>query len=840
MSEDDVATISSIGNSDRVRLDGWQNLLTGIGSDIFDKRNQSFHQTIAVSNEEARDLWRGDDVAARVIETIPKEMFRQGFELKLDNKKQAEKVDNYLKELSFHKSYIRAKKFERAYGGSAIFPVLNDGQSELSLPLNLDRIVKLSHFQVFEPRELIPIRWYDDPRNPKFGTPQIYRVNPVHTGGGPSMRTQLSIHETRLIRFEGIQVSREQSPDTLQGWGDSILTRMKIVLRDFNMTWGSAGILVQDFSQAIFRMKGLAELVATNRSEIVKLRMRAIEMSRSTARAILLDENEEFERKSTNLTGLPDLLDKFATRLAAAAGMPLTMLMGMSPGGLNATGESDITLFYDQVAGHQEETLPQVTRGLEICMRCRTGPLGGTLPKVWSAEFLPLMQQTDQEIVTLRSTQAQTDKIYVDMGALSPEEIAVNRFGGDTYSYETRIDFEARERQEPEADSPAKTDQQLEEEAKLEKHESAKIEAMRKTPPANDKGAVKEDALPFGEEEVLYARFDAFATNQPRDKLGRWSPTGHSADKHVDKASGLYHELKSNAGRSVAHQGLADTAKKHVANVYQLGILAQGGDKAAEKALRAARRKIEAAHEEYTKLSPEPAAESWKGGPEFAAKAMHAASSVDQTGRFGPDKVFIDAAYREAQKQGFDGVRDDFKRELLSAHQAGTMTLSRADLVEAMDPDLVRRSKTSIGVADFHFIRTSTATQPIESKKPHFQILSSKTLVRSMSEKVKVGDHTLLFRLRGAPGKGFAPSDGVVRVQVTEKGKHVGAVAFGPGLNGGMIATWVEVKPEYRRLGIASHMYALSERLSGLKVEKAVTQTDMGKAFNASFRERSK
>ncbi len=64
----------------------------------------------------------------------------------------------------------------------------------------------------------------------------------------------------------------------------------------------------------------------------------------------MLDKKDSFTRVQTPLTNLSDILDRFATRLAAAADMPVTLLMGMSPAGLNATGESDRAFFYDRVS----------------------------------------------------------------------------------------------------------------------------------------------------------------------------------------------------------------------------------------------------------------------------------------------------------------------------------------------------------------------------------------------------------------------------------------------------------------------------------------------------------
>lgn len=92
-----------------------------------------------------------------------------------------------------------------------------------------------------------------------------------------------------------------------------------------------------------------------------------------------------------------------------------------------------------------------------------------------------------------------------------------------------------------------------------------------------------------------------------------------------------------------------------------------------------------------------------------AESARTSAGVSESIGVFGTNKVFIAAAFDEATRRGFRGTLDDFKRQLVSAHRAGRLNLSRADLVEAMNPKMVRRSEIDKeGLGDgstFHFIR---------------------------------------------------------------------------------------------------------------------------------------
>lgn len=98
---------------------------------------------------------------------------------------------------------------------------------------------------------------------------------------------------------------------------------------------------------------------------------------------------------------------------------------------------------------------------------------------------------------------------------------------------------------------------------------------------------------------------------------------------------------------------------------------------------------------------------------EFARKVVDTARGMD-TGRFGDDKVFISHLYRRMQSDpalaGMD--LDTFKRKLAEANNKRHLDVSRADLVQAMDPDDVRESESEFprGFPDlpahtFHFVR---------------------------------------------------------------------------------------------------------------------------------------
>jgi len=90
----------------------------------------------------------------------------------------------------------------------------------------------------------------------------------------------------------------------------------------------------------------------------------------------------------------------------------------------------------------------------------------------------------------------------------------------------------------------------------------------------------------------------------------------------------------------------------------------------------------------------------------FAARVLGAARA-SETGRFGDNKVFISHVWRglSADPPHAGVSRDEFNRQLCEANRQRLINLSRADLVEAMDPDDVRDSEVRDHGATYHFIR---------------------------------------------------------------------------------------------------------------------------------------
>lgn len=441
---------------------GWTNWITGHGVMGRDKREGTYFQGQELSFDALAELQKGDDLASRAVETPVKEALRPGWDIILPENKDGSKdedgdeservkdVVDKMKKLGVKQILKQAMCYERGMGGGAILLGANDQSTDLTKPLNLQDVKTFNWMTPLEPREIYPMYGYADPRQPKYGQPEIYRMTSravLPPYGGQYAETVFDVHESRLIVFPGIRVSRYQSQSSQGGWGDSVLVRMWRVLRDFNLAWGSAGVLVSEFARGTYKWKDLLETLSTAQGRAgAEARLQFMEWAASTINATVIDANDDYKREAIPLAGLADLLNQFATRLAAAADQPLTVLFGTSPAGLNATGDSDIRLWYDRISTYREDTLlAPLERIIELCF-LTTGD--GQVPDKWSIRFRPLWQETAEERSKAMLTQAQADHTWYQDGVVSSEEIAESHWGTGEWNPDLKIDFEARKKQQ--------------------------------------------------------------------------------------------------------------------------------------------------------------------------------------------------------------------------------------------------------------------------------------------------------------------------------------------------------------------------------------------------------
>lgn len=424
-------------------IDGLVNVYTREGVQGAAK-STGFHITTDkyLTETECRNLYRSDGFGAKIVDRPVGDMTREWFDVLGDTDGI---INTFLRTIKAKKQTKLALTWAKVFGGSIMAMGIDDGRN-MEEPLDENNIRKIEFLQVYDRYR---VTWttddlYNDESEPKFGEVEVYTINPIESITGP-----FKIHESRVLRFDG-SITDDRTFKRNNRWNESVYVKVLKQLINLNSSYAGAKDIIDDFVTTTLNIQNLQEMVAAGQDDLVKERLNIIDLGRHTMNTVLLDAEEKFEKSASSIAGLPKLLEEFQQAYAAVSDIPSVVMMGRSPGGLNATGDADIRLYYDQIADAQDDEMyDQLQRLVDLSMKAKEGPTSGIFNDEWAIQFNPLWQPTEKEVVETRKAQSETDVNYIREGVLTNAEVAISRFGGNEYSIETEID-ESAERDTPE------------------------------------------------------------------------------------------------------------------------------------------------------------------------------------------------------------------------------------------------------------------------------------------------------------------------------------------------------------------------------------------------------
>ena len=147
-------------------------------------------------------------------------------------------------------------------------------------------------------------------------------------------------------------------------------------------------------------------------------------VAKSVINGIVMDAEEEWQRIGVQFQGIPDVLQMYLQIAAGAADIPMTRFLGMSPGGLNATGDSDLVNYYDRIASDQELRLTPALEKLDKAIQ--RSALGKFDENIFY-EWRPLWQMSEDQKATIAKQKADSAKVDADSGLVPFEALVQGR-----------------------------------------------------------------------------------------------------------------------------------------------------------------------------------------------------------------------------------------------------------------------------------------------------------------------------------------------------------------------------------------------------------------------------
>jgi phage-related protein (TIGR01555 family) len=394
---DEKATIQASKSTD-----SFQNFTAKLGIGTDNMMSASTYGFNPISRVRTLLEWihRGSWVGGIAVDVVADDMTRAGVELKGVDPEQMEQIEESVVSLGVWPAISDTVKWSRLYGG-CIAVMLVDGQ-DVSTPLRLNTIKK-GQFRGL----LVLDRWMVEPTledlvtqmGPDMGLPKYYVV----TADAPALQ-RMKIHYSRCIRLEGIRLPYWQRVmENL--WGISVLERLydRMVAFD-SATTGAAQLVYKSYLRTL-KVDGMREIISSGgpaQDGLIKY-VNMMTRFQGIEGVTMIDAKDEFQVDGHSaFSGLGDALLQFGQQLSGALQIPLVRLFGQSPAGLNASGESDLRTYYDNIKQRQERDLKV---GVTKIYRATAASEGIVLDdKTFKVMFRPLWQLTDEQKSTIANT----------------------------------------------------------------------------------------------------------------------------------------------------------------------------------------------------------------------------------------------------------------------------------------------------------------------------------------------------------------------------------------------------------------------------------------------------
>lgn len=322
------------------------------------------------------------------------------------------------------------------FGRAQIFPDLGVDPEDRNTPLTLDpKFIEkgsLRGFRTIEPYWTYPANYNsNDPLADDFYKPQSWYV------------MGKAVHASRLMTI----VSRPL-PDILKptyAFGGLSLTQIaRPYVDNWLRTRQSVSDLLHSFS-VVGVKTDLSQMLSGGGGDDLDSRASIFNAMRDNRGMMLLDKGdgantppEEFFNIATPLSTLDALQAQAQEQMASVSGLPLVVLLGITPSGLNASSDGEIRVFYDAVHSNQENI---VADPLKRCIDIIQLSLFGDIDPDVAFDFEPLWQMDEKELAEVRKIDADAAAVYIESGVLHPEEERARLAAADE-SYYPDIDVD--------------------------------------------------------------------------------------------------------------------------------------------------------------------------------------------------------------------------------------------------------------------------------------------------------------------------------------------------------------------------------------------------------------
>lgn len=380
--------------------------------DAFIARKLSNYETLMnerkLSDQQLALMYR-NLIVRRIVTLVVDDAIKNFIEIEGN---QDECIVQELEALFIPEKLTEALYWDRLFGMSVALILADDGQ-ELDQPINLKRLRRVSGIEVFDKRSVMEDSaslYYDtDVRDVNFGKAEYYTITPPNGN-------LFKVHRSRLLIFDGETLPKLERIAN-NGAGLSCLDGIPAAINRVKTSMDKTIDIMDKVSTSLLKLQGLSNVLQTEEgTKAVIKRLDLIDYSRRLNGSVAIDKDDEYAVFNIPLGGLTDIIQEMEQYVCAVTGYPFTKLFGRSPAGMNATGQSDMQIYYDKVRSYQKRKLrPALEYLVKLIQLSSEGPTQGKELEKWSIKFNALEQLNDLEQANVDKTQAEVRAAVVKL-----------------------------------------------------------------------------------------------------------------------------------------------------------------------------------------------------------------------------------------------------------------------------------------------------------------------------------------------------------------------------------------------------------------------------------------
>lgn len=390
--------------------DSLSSLAAGLGG-LFGGRQRWYLNVKGQAEIEA--AYRQSWLARKIHDIPPYDMTRAWRDWQTD-KDRIEAIEAEERRLKLPQKVRRALTLARLHGGGALILGLPGNPN---IEVDPERVAKgaLGYVHVVSRYQLTVNELEGDVTSPYFGQPKLYTMSGTGTAA-------VEIHPSRVIPFIGQPLPEGMLASTVESfWGDPLMQSLADAVDNSDDAQRAIIELLKAAKVDIITIPDLMGLLGTAEYEQRLLKRITLAQSiRDSSGTLLIsgparegDPGEKWETRELSFTGLPDLAKIFLMAAAGGADIPATRLLGQSPDGMNATGESDLRNYYDMIASRQATDLEPTLDPLDdMLLRSVFGNAPSDIHYNWAS----LWQLTPEQQADVADKKSKAIKAITDTG----------------------------------------------------------------------------------------------------------------------------------------------------------------------------------------------------------------------------------------------------------------------------------------------------------------------------------------------------------------------------------------------------------------------------------------